>query len=43
MPRGAKKHRRMSIVPTGVHLAGYGRFIRPLHQLGHGERIHIGA
>ena len=28
---------------AGMHLAGDGGFVRPLGQLGHGERIHVGA
>ena len=33
----------MAVMAAGMHLAGHGRFIGPLRQFRHGERIHVGA
>jgi hypothetical protein len=43
MPSGAEEHRRVAVMPAGMHLARNRRLVWPLRRLRHRKRVHIGA
>ncbi len=43
VPRGAEQHRRVPVMPAGMHLSGVGGTVRDVARLLHRQAVHVGA